>query len=401
MQALSAVVLAAGEGTRLRPLTRHRPKPMLPGATRPILEHVLDQLVEAGITDITLVVGHGRTRVQSHFGPTYRNVPLTYTTQETQLGTGHALLTAEQAVDGPCLVVYGDQLVDTAIIRDVVAAHRAAADEADAPAATLGLLESPAAADYGGVILEEDQVVEIVERPQDDRHYLLNAGVYVLEPQAFAAVRAAKSRRGEQSLVDGLAHLLKEGDPVYGTVSEGLWVDATYPWDLLEVAVELFDADVVDGSGANSTGDSSATVHESAVIREPVAVAPDCEIGPGAVVGPYAALGANVTIGSNAVVERSVLDRDTRVGANATVIDCVTGVGVTIGAGSIIPGGPGDVRVGDRVFEGERLGALLADHVTDRGGVTYCPGTIVGADSTIAAGAKVAGTLAEKTEVRS
>jgi len=78
----SAVVLAAGEGSRLRPLTKHRPKPMLPAATKPILEHVFDALIDAGVSDITVVVGYQRNRVQSHFGPTYRNVPITYCTQE-------------------------------------------------------------------------------------------------------------------------------------------------------------------------------------------------------------------------------------------------------------------------------------------------------------------------------
>ena len=91
----SAIVLAAGEGKRLRPLTKHRPKPMLPAATKPILEHVFDALIDAGVTDITVVVGYKRTRVQSHFGPTYRNVPLQYVTQRKQLGSGHALLAAE------------------------------------------------------------------------------------------------------------------------------------------------------------------------------------------------------------------------------------------------------------------------------------------------------------------
>ncbi len=80
MDSCSAIVLAAGEGTRLRPLTQHRPKPMLPAATKPILAHVFDELIEAGISDITVVVGYRRNRVQSHFGPTYRNVPIHYVT---------------------------------------------------------------------------------------------------------------------------------------------------------------------------------------------------------------------------------------------------------------------------------------------------------------------------------
>jgi len=94
----SAVVLAAGEGIRLRPLTANRPKPMLPAGTRPILEHVLNALIDAGVDDIHLVVGYQANRVRSYFGSTYRDVSITYHTQANQLGSGHALL---QARDGP------------------------------------------------------------------------------------------------------------------------------------------------------------------------------------------------------------------------------------------------------------------------------------------------------------
>ena len=457
MEGLSTVVLAAGEGTRLRPLTTHRPKPMLPGATTPILEHVFDQLIEAGVGEITVVVGYGRNRVQSHFGSRFRDVPLRYVVQERQLGTGHALAGAESAVDGPCLVVYGDQIVDQRIIADVLAAHEADADAGgNDTVATLGVLERENVSDYGGVILADEgggsraangsgtsaadgsgtaapdrsesrgtdrttdrqvrRVEELVERPQDDRHYHLNAGVYVLEPAAFAAIRNVELRAGERSLIDGLDALLANGAAIRGVVSSGLWVDATYPWDLLYLAGALFDAGVVDGAGMGDgtgvgdgtgldddgrAGSAAAGIHETAVLREPVAIAPDCAVGPGAVVGPYTALGENVTVGSNAVVERSVIDRDCRIGANATVTDAVTGVGVTIGAGSTIPGGPGDVRVGDRIHPDEDLGALLADRVTDGGGVTYAPGTVVGAGANIAPGSTVEGTIDDETEVRS
>ncbi|THE65047.1 nucleotidyl transferase [Salinadaptatus halalkaliphilus] len=403
MESLSAVVLAAGEGKRLRPLTRNRPKPMLPAATRPIIERVFDELIDAGITDITVVVGYCRDRVQSHFGPTYRNVALTYVGQDKQLGSGHALAAAQSAVDGPLLVVNGDQIVDREIIDDVVRAH----ESATAPA-TLGLLRRETVSGYGGVLLEPDaglpadgRIVELVERPRDDRNYRLNAGVYAFEPTIFETIDETIPRAGEHSLTDAISHLVEEDDaagPVQGVESDGLWVDATYPWDLLRVASELFDRDVPDRT---TTADDLASVHETAVVREPVVVGDNCEIGPGAVVGPYTCLGENVTVGTNAVIERSVLDSQTRVRPNATVLECVTGQGVEIGAGTTIGGGPGDVRVGDRVFEDEDLGALLADRVSDGGDVTYVPGTIVGTAAEVSAGATVRGTVPAQTEVRS
>jgi len=391
MNGLSAIVLAAGEGTRLRPLTENRPKPMLPVATKPILEHVFDQLIEAGIDELVVVVGYKRDRIQSYFGPTYRNVPITYVRQEKQLGTGHALLQAESEVDGTCLVINGDQIADSRIIRDVVDEHDASA------AATMALLARSSVESYGGVLLDDDRVISIVENPSDDRDYFLNSGVYVLEPAVFDAVRAADSQAGERHLVDGLSKLIESGDVVRGALSEGVWADATYPWDLLTVSFELLDDDLTDGE--LSTVHEGATVHESAEIREPIAIDQDCVIEPGAVVGPYVCLGENTTVGSNAVVERSVVDTDTRIEAGATVIDSVAGTGVTIGPGSTIPGGPSDVRVGDHVFEDETFGALLADRVHDQGGATYIPGTLIGPGTKIRTGATVRGTIEAETEV--
>lgn len=385
----SAIVLAAGEGRRLRPLTRHRPKPMLPAATDPILEHVFDELLAAEVDDLTVVVGYGRTAVQSHFGPSYRDVPIEYVHQETQLGSGHALQTAASTVDETTLVVYGDQLVDSTIVADTVDAH------GEDAAATIAVVPSSDVTNYGGVIVDADgTVADVVENPTDEREYRLNAGVYVLEPRAVEVVTGVEPTAGEVTLVDGLVELIDRGATVTAAATRGTWIDATYPWDLLEVAETLLESGRVESRIA-----PSARVHESATIVEPVVVAPDCVIGPGAVVGPTVCLRENVTVGANATVTRSVIDADSRLGAGATVHDCVTGRGVRIGSGSVVVGGPGDVRVGTRIHPDERLGAVLGDRTADAGGVTYAPGTVVGAAATIHAGATVRGSIESETEV--
>lgn len=393
MDSSSAVVLAAGEGVRLRPLTRHRPKPMLPAANRPILSYVFDGLIEAGISDITVVVGYGRSRVQDHFGPNYRNVPLTYVTQEKQLGSGHALLSVENEFDDSFLVVYGDQIIESRIIEDVME------NTTPETAATLGVLDHNRVEHYGGVVMDGDRVVDLVERPANGREYRLNAGVYGLDSRIFEAIRSAEPRDGEHSLIDALSWLVDSEHEVRGTITDGLWVDATYPWDLLEVTRDLTTAGVV-GESREERIDDSARVHGTATLREPVVIGADAEVGPGTVLGPYTCLGENVTVESGAVVEGSLLDTDTRVGPNATLVDCVTGQGVHIGAATTVPGGPGDVRIGDRVFEHERLGALLADRVEVGGGATFAPGTMVGSDATVRSGARIDGTITDGTEVR-
>jgi glucose-1-phosphate thymidylyltransferase len=418
MSVRTAVVLAAGEGTRLRPLTRNRPKPMLPAANRPILEHVCDALIDAGVDRLVFVVGYRRERVQEHFGPSYRGVPIEYVVQDKQLGSGHALLQARETVDGALLVVNGDRL----IAAESVAAVRDAFAEDDARAA-LAVIERADASQYGAVRLRGRDIEEIVEKPDSDAFRLINAGIYAFDASVFEAIEATPREDGELALTDTIARLV-DGERVRGVRTGGLWVDATYPWDLLEVASEVLARGRVAGLGRTDGGsehpeaegasrseataqeraegvwvDPSARVAEAATLRAPVVVGPDCELAAGAVVGPDAALGRNVTVGANATVERAVLDADTRVGAGSTLLDAVTGQSVRLGAVTAIPGGPGDVRVGREVHEDQRLGAVLADRVRARGGVSFAPGTLVGPEATVGTGAHVDGTVPGGAEV--
>jgi len=402
----TAVVLAAGEGTRLRPLTHNRPKPMLPAANRPILGYVFDALVAADVERIVVVVGYERDRVQDYFGPTYAGVELEYVVQHKQLGSGHALLQARTAVDGPMLVVNGDRVIDASIVRDVATEFESAGDP------TMAVLERPETAQYGAVVLHDGDVVELVEKPESDEYRLINAGVYAFEPSMFAAIDDTPRQAGELALTETITRLMDQGR-VRGVRTEGMWVDATYPWDLLAVSDEVLARGHVESRRARPGEraeydldradrvwvDTDATVHESAVLQGPVVVGPDCEVGPGAVVGPNAALGQNVTVGANVTVRRSVLDADTRVEAGSTLIDTVTGQDVRLGAGTVVPGGPADVRVGREVFEGQRLGAVLADRVVAEGAASFAPGTLVGPRARIGTAVRASGTVGEGAEV--
>lgn len=395
MTVRTAVVLAAGEGTRLRPLTRNRPKPMLPAANRPILEYVFDALVDAGITRIVAVVGYKRDRVQDHFGPTYRDVPITYVTQEKQLGSGHALLQARSAVDGPLLVVNGDRLIDADSVGSVVDHFES---NEDTPA--LAVVERPDAQRYGAVDLRDGDLVSIVEKPDTNRYRLINGGIYAFPESVFSAIDETPRSDGELALTDTIARFIENGR-VRAIKTDGMWVDATYPWDLLAVAREVLargrvvEPETDDGVWV----DDSATVHDAATIQGPAVVGPDCEVGAGAVVGPNVALGDNVTIGANATVQNSVLDGDARVDAGSTLVDAVTGQDVTLGANTVVPGGPADVQVGTDVFENQRLGAVIADRVSARGHVSFSPGSLVGPKATLHSGVHVRGHVHEGAEV--
>lgn len=398
----TAIVVAAGEGRRLRPLTRYRPKPMLPAANRPLLEYVLDSLVEAGIDEIHVVVGYRRDRVAEHFGSAYRGVPVDYHTQSRQLGSGHALLQASGAVDGAFVAVNGDQIVDPGMVRDVLEAHGDAI-------ATLGVTESERAAYYGVAELDGTRVTDLVERPAergtpetvDAGGGLLNAGVYAFMPDVFRAIEETPTVDGERGLPQALARLVEAGELVRGVRTAGTWIDATYPWDLLTVTRELLSTGRVDETERESGVfvAESARVDDSARLRPPVVVGTDAVVGPGAVVGPNVALGRGVRIGACAVVDGAVLDADTRIGPNATLVDCVTGESVAVGPGAVVPGGPGDVRVGTTVHEGTELGGLLADRAELDGAAALAPGAMLGPEARVAAGALARGTVPEDATV--
>lgn len=393
MSISTAVVLAAGEGTRLRPLTHNRPKPMLPAGNQPILQHVLDALVEAGMEEIVIVIGYRRERVQEYFGSHYRDTPITYVTQKKQLGSGHALLQAREVIDDPHLVVNGDQLVDGNSIERVVQAF-------DEDGIAMGVVARANASRYGIVKLDGQQVSELIEKPDTDEHRLINAGVYAFSPDIFETIEATQRRDGELFLSDAIAQQI-DNNGVRAVRIEGLWADATYPWDLLDVANELFERGRAPEPEQREGVwvDSDANVHESATLQAPVVVGPDCEIGPSSVVGPNVSLAENTTVGANVTVERAVIDSDCRIDHGSTVVDAVLGQDVHLGVNVSIPGGPSDVRVGNRVFESRDLGAVLADRVRVGGNAAFEPGTLVGTEVTVGTGASVRGLVSAGSEV--
>ena len=390
----SAVVLAAGEGIRLRPLTANRPKPMLPAGTRPILEHVLNALIDAGVDDIHLVVGYQANRVRSYFGSTYRDVSITYHTQANQLGSGHALLQARDGPEGPFLLVNGDQIIDHRIVEAVSGAH--------SDAATLAVVEGPEAVDYGAVHLKGNTITELIEQPASGEFRLFNAGVYAFSQRIFDVLETLSVERGELPLTDAIQSLIDEDDhTVNGVRTDHFWMDATHPWDLLSLSRELLTRGWVDAPTVETDiyVAESAHIHPDATLVGPVVVDSDVVIEAGAVVGPYAAIGSSATIGSGTVLSDVVIDTDTAIGPNTTAIELVAGQGCELGAALTVGGGPADVVLDEEVYSDVDLGGVIADRVDVGGGATLEPGALIGPGSTIASGVVVRGHIDAGSEV--
>jgi len=374
-----AVVLAAGEGRRLRPLTSLRPKPMVPVGNRPVLEHVVEALADAGIDEVVFVVGYRRERIQTYFGDGDDwGVDVEYVVQDKQLGTGHALLQAEEAVDGEFLVVNGDSIVDASLVSSLVSAN--------APAVAVTRSDQPT--DYGVVDTEDGRVVGIEEKPRvyDAETETINAGVYRLDEAVFDEIRSRPG--GETSLTEALASLA-DGDRVDAVRVEG-WTDVSHLWDLLRV-----NSEVVGGRG-----EDDADVHPTAYVADGVALGDDATVGPHATILPGTALGDNANVGAGAVVANSVVFADARVGENAVVRDSVVAEDARLGSNATVEGGRADVVVEGELYEDVRLGGVVGDYSTIGGGACLEPGTVLGNDVRVGTGTVVDGRVSSETEVR-
>ena len=383
---MQAVILAAGEGTRLRPLTRTRPKPMLPIGNRPLLEHVLEAGKAAGIDEFVFVVGYKRERIQSHFGDGDDwGVDIEYAVQETQLGTGHALLQAEPHVDDNFIALNGDRIVEPSAISAVIEERR----ETGRPVMAVTRHRTPE--NYGVVELDGRSVESIEEKPpvHTVKTDYINAGVYGLGETVFDDLRAADSE-GELEITSVLRDYR---DALRAIRFDGLWLDVSYHWDVLPVNSRMLDR------GAPER-DETAAVHGAATVVGATALGSDVRVRPGATVLPGTALGDNVEVGSNAVVSNSVVFPDATIGDGAVVRDCVVGENASIGPNVTIEGGAADVVVDGAVHSGVRLGGVVGDNTRLGGGATISPGTVIGNHARVESGTTLDGWIETDAVVR-
>ncbi|MFC7165318.1 UTP--glucose-1-phosphate uridylyltransferase AglF [Halospeciosus flavus] len=234
---MKAVVLAAGEGTRLRPLTADQPKAMVDVDGQPLLAHCLDRLADLGVEEFVIVVGYLAQDIVDAFGDAYRGIPITYTHQEEQLGLAHALLTTEAHVEDDFVLMLGDNVFD-ANLRTPVRRQR----EKRVDAAFL-VEEVPReeASRYGVCATNQyGEIVEVVEKPDDPPSNLVMTGFYTFSPAIFDACRNVEpSDRGEYELSDAINRLMASGSTIDAVPLDGWRVDVGYPSDREEAERRL------------------------------------------------------------------------------------------------------------------------------------------------------------------
>jgi glucose-1-phosphate thymidylyltransferase long form len=248
---MKAVVLAAGKGTRLRPLTDDKPKGMVEVNDKPLLTHCFDQCIELGADELVVVVGYLKEKIIDHYGDEYDGVPITYSHQREQKGLAHALLTVEEHVDDDFMLILGDNIFQ-ANLEDVVRRQQESRTDAaflveEVPyeeASRYGVCDTN---DYG-------EITDVVEKPDDPPTNLVMTGFYTFSPAIFHACHLVQpSDRGEYELSDAIDLLIQSGRTIDALGLEGWRIDVGYPEDQEEAEHRLSDSLSESGSETAQT----------------------------------------------------------------------------------------------------------------------------------------------------
>lgn len=407
---MKAVILAAGEGTRMRPLTANLPKPLLPVAGKPFLRHTLEAVREAGIREVTILIGWQGHRIRESFGRGEDlGLSLAYEEQTERLGTAHAIGQLRRHVDGPFLSVNGDVVVSGPALRDLVAYHE------KVRGTVMSLAEVPDPRPFGVIETDGDRVKSIEEKPRAPKSHLINAGIYVFDPEIFTLIDATpKSSRGEYEITDTIRMLLAKQD-VHGFRLPGEWLDVGRPWDLLRANAALLAPlkGAVRGTvdaGASLVGEvlveEGAHVRPGSHIEGPTIIGPGAEVGPNCYVRPSTSVGPHAKVGNACEVKNSILMAGTHVPHQNYVGDSILGERCNLGAGTKVANlrlDESNIRVmwrGTEVDTGLRkLGVIMGDDVKVGINASIDAGTVVGEGSFIGPGAAVRGNIAPRSRI--
>lgn len=389
---MQAVVLAAGQGTRMRPLTDHTPKPMLPVADRPLVAHTADTAVRAGANELVFVVGYEAEAVRSYFGDEYGGVPVRFAVQEEQLGTADAVAAAKTHLDGPFAVLNGDNLYDAESLSGLFAA---------APSVAAYQVDDPTS--YGVLSTDGDTVTGIVEKPDNPPTNLANAGAYVFPAAARNWLDVPMSDRGEREITDVLAKAIAES--TITAVEVDRWLDVGRPWELLaanEWKLGQLDRRL-DGEvwgDADLRGqvvvEAGAVIEPGVVIEGPVLVRSGAHVGPNAYVRGATLLGEDTHVGHSVELKNTVLMANSNVPHVSYVGDSVIGREVNFGAGTQVAnlrhdGDPVQMTVkGDRVSTGRRkFGVVAGDGAKTAINTSLNPGVVLSSGATTMPGESI------------
>lgn len=372
MTGVKAVVMAGGQGTRLRPLTANQPKPMIPIVGQPMMEHVLRLLQRHGVTDVVATVQFLASVVRNYFGDgSDLGISLAYSTEAEPLGTAGSVMNAEHALDDTFLVLSGDAVTDV----DLTAAVDFHRSRGAAATVVLKQVENPL--EFGMVITGEDGRIErFLEKPGWGEVFsdTINTGIYVLEPEVLAHIPVGTE---VDFAADLFPLLLDKGSPLYGYIADGYWTDVGNLEAYLNVHRDILDGRVnVHVSGFRMEDNiwlgQGAEVDPEATVHGPVFVGENSRVEAGAIVRAYTVLGKGVVVKAGAFLHRAIVHDHAYVGPSASLRGAVLGKNSDVKHGARLDEG---VVVADESHVGR--GAVISPNVKVFPFKTVDPGALV------------------------
>lgn len=379
-----AVILAAGWGTRMRPLTDTKPKPALKIAGKTLLEHNLNQLV--GLVDeAVIVIGYKGDIIKKLLGKNYKGIQIQYAEQKQQLGTGDAALAALPLLDHEFLILNGDDLYKKNDLKSVLKKN---------PCIMVKRVKNPTG--FGQVVCENDKMKNLVEKPAENVSNLVNIGAYFINKDFFK-ISIEKSQRGEYEITDYIKNYLQKGEMCYEVAK--YWDPVSYPWNLLESAENIFSEVKKESHGQLEEGvviKGKVSIGKGTIIKSgtriegPVYIGKNCEIGPCASIRPITSLGDNCRVGHSVEIKNSIIGANTKVAHLSYVGDSILGENCLLGAGVItanllLKEKTIQVLIKGKIFDtGKRkLGVILGDNTKVGVESSFMPGVMVKAGSII------------------
>ncbi|GCE20411.1 sugar phosphate nucleotidyltransferase [Dictyobacter kobayashii] len=315
---MKAVVMAGGEGSRLRPLTIRRPKPMVPIVGKPVMEHILNLLKRHGITEVVVTVQYLASNIEDYFGNgSQLGMRITYSREDVPLGTAGSVKNAEDQLTEPFLVISGDALTDYDLT-ELIKYHNEKKS-----LATLLLAHVHNPLEYGVIITnEEGHITQFLEKPSWGEVFsdTINTGIYVLDPKVFTYFERDKQFDFSQEL---FPMMLKQGDPIYGYVApEGYWCDVGSLSEYMRANADMLQHNVnleipAKNIGNNIWCEEGVEIDEDAQLYGPVYLGRDCKVRAGAIIHGPSMIGSYSIVDERAQVDRSIVWNNSYIGDRA------------------------------------------------------------------------------------
>jgi glucose-1-phosphate thymidylyltransferase len=393
---MKAVILAAGEGKRLRPFTEAMPKVMLPVGNKPILQHVFEAVKKSGINEVIVVVGYKKEVIMDYFKD-YKDIEINYVIQDKQLGTAHALLQTRNEIKNLFIVLAGDNIIDEKSISKLIE---------DNSEYSLLIKENSQPSKYGVVFLEKGKIKEIVEKPKEELGKFISTGIYKLPKSIFNKIEDLSSN-GIYDLSSVIQSILQEKITI-NTIIADSWTDIVYPWDLIKVNKEMINCNSSSLSGLIEKGvtikgsvsvGKDTKIYSGSYIVGPVIIGDSCEIGPNACIFPSTSIGNNSVIHPSSEIRNSVIMDDSHIGSNSFISNTIVARGNIIRNSFSSIAGETTVEIEGEFKKVNNLGAMIGEDCTIESHVIVDPGIIIGRKCNITSMKRIKENIPSNTKV--